>query len=69
MPLPRFTLSVGRSNKGAVTSDRAGINCGSACSAKFAQGSVVTVTKDTSVQANFSKSFHRDRGWCVAVIP
>ena len=55
MPLPRFTRSVGRSNKGMVTSDLAGINCGSACSAKFAQGSVVTLTKDTSVQANFSK--------------
>jgi hypothetical protein len=29
---------------GTVTSDLAGINCGNACSAKFVQGTVVTVT-------------------------
>jgi Divergent InlB B-repeat domain len=79
----QFTLSIGRSNKGTVTSAPAGINCGSACSAKFASGAVITITatppaglaflgwsggcsgtaptcdvamsKDTSVQANFSK--------------
>jgi hypothetical protein len=79
----QYTLSVGRSNPGTVTSDLAGINCGSTCSAKFAAGSVVTLTatppagksfvgwsggcagtnlscavtlgKDTSVQASFSK--------------
>jgi hypothetical protein len=39
-----FTLSIGRSNKGTVTSDLAGINCGSTCSAKFAQGKTVTLT-------------------------
>ena len=78
-----FTLSIGRSNKGTVSSDLAGINCGSNCSAKFPQGTTVTltatppagllflswggacsgtastcsvaITKDTSVQANFSK--------------
>jgi uncharacterized repeat protein (TIGR02543 family) len=80
---PVFTLSVGRSNKGTVTSDLTGIACGSSCSAKFAQGTTVvltatppagasfvnwagacsgtaptcrvTVSKDTSVQAVFSK--------------
>lgn len=41
---PVFTVSIGRSNPGTVTSDLAGINCGSACSAKFAQGVIVTLT-------------------------
>ena len=39
-----FTLSIGRSNVGTVTSDLTGINCGNACSAKFASGGVVTLT-------------------------
>ena len=79
----QFTLSVGRSNPGTVTSDLAGINCGGTCSAKYNSGAVVTLTatpplgktfvgwsggctgtattcsvtmtKDTSVQASFSK--------------
>ena len=84
---PTYTLSVGRSNPGTVTAfpvgnDRA-LNCGSACSAKFTQGTTVilsatppagkqfvswsgacsgtvptcgvTIQKDTSVQASFSK--------------
>lgn len=83
----QFTLSVGRSNPGTVTAtpngnDRA-LNCGGACSAKFTDGTAVTltaippagktfvnwsggcsgvnpvctvtVTRDTSVQAVFSK--------------
>ena len=41
---PQFTLSIGRSNTGTVTSDLAGINCGSSCSAKFNSGAVVTLT-------------------------
>jgi hypothetical protein len=85
--LPQYTLSVGRSNSGTITSDLVGndraINCGSACSAKFTEGTTVRltatppagktlvswggacsgsassctvlVTKNTSVQANFSK--------------
>jgi hypothetical protein len=80
---PSFTLSISRSNKGTVTSDPSGINCGSGCSTKLPSGTTVTltaappagllflswggacsgtastctvvVTKDTSVQANFSK--------------
>jgi List-Bact-rpt repeat protein len=83
----QFTLSVGRSNPGAVTATPAGndrvLSCGNACSAKFTQGTAVTLTatppdgksfvgwsgacsgtaptcslsivKDTSVQASFSR--------------
>jgi hypothetical protein len=81
-----FTLSIGRSGKGSVTSAPAGIGCGTGgnCSSKFASGTVVTLTaipdagfhfvnwsgaasgtalsttvtisKDTSVQANFVKN-------------
>jgi hypothetical protein len=40
----QFTISVGRSNSGTVTSDLAGINCGSACSAKYNAGTIVTLT-------------------------
>jgi hypothetical protein len=44
----QFTLSVGLSNPGAVSATPAGIDrvldCGSACSAKFNQGTVVTLT-------------------------
>jgi hypothetical protein len=45
---PSYTLSIGRSNPGTVTGTPAGtdkaINCGSACSAKFVQGTIVTLT-------------------------
>ena len=41
---PSFTLSIGRSNPGTVTSDVPGINCGNTCSAKFASGAIVTLT-------------------------
>ena len=46
--LPQFTLSVGRSNPGSVSAtptgnDRA-LDCGSNCSAKFTQGTTVTLT-------------------------
>ena len=45
--LSQFSLSVGKSNSGTVTStpgnDRT-ISCGSVCSAKFTQGSTVTLT-------------------------
>jgi Divergent InlB B-repeat domain len=39
-----FTVSIARSNKGTVTSDAAGISCGNICTAKFAQGTSVTLT-------------------------
>jgi hypothetical protein len=83
----QFTLSIGRSNSGTVTGTPAGndrgIDCGGNCSAKFTDGTavtltatpsagkqflnwsgacagtastcVVTISKDTSVQAVFSK--------------
>lgn len=83
----QFTLSVGRSNPGTVTGSPSGndrvLDCGGNCSAKFTDGSavtltatppagktfvnwagacsgtqptcVVTITRDTSVQAVFSK--------------
>ena len=85
--LLQYTLSVGRSNPGTVIATPAGndraLNCGGACSAKFTDGTAVTLTaippdgkqfvnwsggcsgtintctltisKDTSVQAVFSK--------------
>lgn len=40
----QFTLSIGRSNPGTVSSDVGSINCGNTCSGKFAAGTVVTVT-------------------------
>ncbi|HZS03498.1 MAG TPA: hypothetical protein VFD58_01370 [Blastocatellia bacterium] len=80
---PQFTLSIGRGGSGTVTSAPAGIDCGKNCSAKFAQGTTVTlnatpaaglrfinwtgdcsgttptcnvtITRSTSVQANFAK--------------
>src|SRR5262249_7139535 len=45
--IPAFTLSIGRSGKGTVTSSPDGINCGvrsGNCSTKFGQGSSVTLT-------------------------
>jgi List-Bact-rpt repeat protein len=52
-----FTLSIGRSNPGTVTgsptgTDRA-IDCGSTCSAKFANGTVVTLTAVPPVGKTF----------------
>ncbi len=40
----QFTLSIGRSNVGTVSSDLPGIDCGNACSAKFNAGTSVTLT-------------------------
>jgi List-Bact-rpt repeat protein len=45
---PQFTLSVGRSNPGAIIATPSGndraIDCGGSCSAKFTQGTTVTLT-------------------------
>jgi hypothetical protein len=81
--VPAYNLSVSQSGKGIVVSAEPGINCGRTCSAKFAQGTSltlsaapevgfrfvnwtgacsgsaqtcsITINRDTSVQAVFSK--------------
>ena len=40
----QFTVQVGRSNSGTVISDVAGLNCGSACSAKYDSGATLRLT-------------------------
>jgi uncharacterized repeat protein (TIGR02543 family) len=45
--IPAFTLSIGRSGKGTITSSPDGINCGvksGSCSSKFGQGTSVSLT-------------------------
>ena len=46
--VPQYSLSISRSNSGAVTGTQGGndksINCGGDCSAKFTLGTVVTLT-------------------------
>jgi List-Bact-rpt repeat protein len=55
---PSYKLSIGRSNAGTVTGTPAGIdatlNCGSTCSAKFAQGAIVTLTATPPVGKTFA---------------
>jgi Divergent InlB B-repeat domain len=41
---PQFTLSIGRSGLGTVTSNPAGIDCGKICSAKVNSGTTVTLS-------------------------
>lgn len=52
-----FTLSIGRSGNGTVTATPAGvdrtINCGSTCSAKFMQGTSVTLTATPAAGLSF----------------
>jgi hypothetical protein len=55
---PIYTLSIGRSGSGTVTGTPAGlqntqINCGSNCSAKFAQGTNVTLNATPAPGVNF----------------
>jgi hypothetical protein len=53
-----FTLSVGRSNPGTVQGSPAGVDraldCGSNCSAKFVDGTVVTLTAIPPTGKTFS---------------
>ncbi|WP_169249179.1 InlB B-repeat-containing protein [Candidatus Competibacter phosphatis] len=42
--LPKYTLTVGKSGSGTVTSNPAGINCGSDCSEPYLNGTVVTLS-------------------------
>ena len=50
------TLSVSTQGPGTVSSSPGGINCGSACSANYASGSIVTLTAVPGRGANF-------KGW------
>jgi hypothetical protein len=59
----QFTLSIGHSNTGTVTSDLAGINCGSTCSAKYNGGTVVTLTATPPA----GKSFVSWSGACAGI--
>jgi hypothetical protein len=49
---PQFTLSVGRGGSGTVTG--ASIDCGKVCSAKFTQGSQVTLTATPAAGLKFT---------------
>ena len=49
-----FSLNVGRIGSGTVTSNPAGINCGSTCSASFDSGTNVTLSATPSSGWNFS---------------
>ena len=55
---PIFTLSIGRGGSGTVVGNPAGVlgtqvNCGSSCSAKFAQGTVVNLSASPAAGLNF----------------
>jgi len=49
---PQFTLSIGRGGSGTVTG--AGLDCGKVCSAKFTQGSQVTLTATPAAGLKFT---------------
>jgi uncharacterized repeat protein (TIGR02543 family) len=51
--LPQFSLSIGRSGSGAVSSAAAGIDCGKTCSSKVTQGTTVTFTATPAVGYHF----------------
>lgn len=48
-----FTLSVGRSGSGTITSAQPGINCGKDCSAKFTQDATITLTATPAAGQHF----------------
>jgi YVTN family beta-propeller protein len=54
-PVVSDTLSVAKSNTGTVTSNPAGIDCGSTCSATFLSGTSVTLTATPPQGKTFSK--------------
>lgn len=53
-PTGNFTLKVSTSNPGTVTSNIGGINCGTACSASVAPGTLVTLTAIPPVGKTFA---------------
>jgi Divergent InlB B-repeat domain len=50
---PVYTLSIGRSGSGTVTSSPLAIDCGKTCSAKIVQGSTVTLTATPATGQHF----------------
>ena len=50
---PQFTLSIGRGGSGTATGLPAGIDCGKNCSAKYAQGTAVTLTATPAAGLHF----------------
>ena len=52
--LPKYTLTARKTGTGTVTSDPAGINCGSVCSASFASGTSVALTATPGAGYRFS---------------
>ncbi len=55
-PIPEDALSVSKtgSGNGTVTSDPAGINCGSQCMAQFTEGTAVTLTAAAAADSTFT---------------
>lgn len=66
--LPQFTLSVSRSNSGTITATPNGndkaINCGGNCSAKFTQGTAVTLTAIAPAGKTFVNWSSKDVAAC-----
>jgi uncharacterized repeat protein (TIGR02543 family) len=53
IPPSTYALAVSKQGPGTVTSNPAGINCGSVCSAAYASGTVVTLTAIANSGARF----------------
>ncbi len=64
-PPTSFQLKVSVSNSGTVSSDIGGINCGTACSATVAPGTVVTLTATPPA----GKTFASWSGACTGTVP
>ena len=54
LPPPNYVLSVATSGSGTITSNPAGIDCGSSCSASFVSGTAVTLSAVTATGNTFS---------------
>ena len=73
MPGPMYALTVtpNGSGSGTITSNIGGINCGNMCSAKFAQGTAVTLAASASASSGFmgwSGSGCSGTGTCVVTM-
>ena len=68
---PTLTVNKSGSGNGTVMSSPAGINCGSTCTATFAQGTIVTLTANPNGSSNFggwSGAGCAGTGTCVIVM-